>query len=282
MRQHVVLLGIGALGLSAFGMMPRGGIGPDPTRVPAETTVETAAAAPVTAVKSAPVASAAEAEALARKAAIATAVGALSPKVTESSDPAALSMAIRAYYNYRAAHPERVKKPYLYFVDYGLDSRTPRGYVFDMDDLTVVDGPFTVAHGRGSGPKNGVPTRFSNGSGSASTSLGLFVTQERYSFTGKTGGRRYGSVGMRLDGVSGFFNDGARARGVVVHGAPYVTPAGSGRSEGCPAMQPTRAERLIPKLAEGSLVFLFSPRDKTWEEQDPWAHGVATTGAHGD
>ena len=56
------------------------------------------------------------------------------------------------------AHPDDVKKPYLYFVDYGLPSNTPRGYLFDMDSLRVVDGPFTVAHGRGSSAdKFGVP-----------------------------------------------------------------------------------------------------------------------------
>ena len=67
-----------------------------------------------------------------------------------TSDRDALRMAFRAYYNYKAAHPEQVRKPYLYFVDYGLDADTPRGYVFDMSELRVVDGPFTVAHGRGS------------------------------------------------------------------------------------------------------------------------------------
>lgn len=116
-----------------------------------------------------------------------------------------------------------------------------------------------------------MPTRFSNSSGSATSSLGLYVTEQRYGFTGHTGGRAYASIGMRLDGVSGPFNSAAYARGVVVHGAPYVTASGSGRSEGCPAMEPARARRLIPMLAEGSLVFLYSPNDRGWIENDPWA-----------
>src|SRR5512135_2373812 len=78
------------------------------------------------------------------------ALQALSGQVTRTSDPDALRLAFHAYFAFRAAHPEEVTKPYLYFVDYGLDSRTPRGYVFDMDALKLVDGPFTVAHGRGS------------------------------------------------------------------------------------------------------------------------------------
>jgi hypothetical protein len=74
---------------------------------------------------------------------------------------------------------------------------------------------------------------------------------------------------MRLMGVSSGFNDNALARGVVAHGAPYVTPAQAGRSEGCPAMETARAQRLLPKLAEGGMVFLFAP-DQTWMTRDPW------------
>jgi hypothetical protein len=218
----------------------------------------------------------------AHEAKVATALAALEGRVPERSNPEALKLAFEAYYNYRSANPEKVKKPYLYFVDYGLDSHTPRGYVFDMDALKVVDGPFTVAHGRGSGSKDGVPTKFSNVNKSAASSLGLFLTQEVYGFVGHTGGRAYHSLGLRMTGLSGEFNDMARARRVVVHGAPYVTPAKSGRSEGCPAMELARAQKLIPKIGNGALVFLFSPADKTWMDEDPWAHGLATSSASAD
>jgi L,D-transpeptidase-like protein len=194
----------------------------------------------------------------------------LASAVRPLSNPSALTDAFESYFAFRAAHPDRVRKPYLYFVDYGLPSSTPRGYVFDMDSLSIVDGPFMVAHGRGSAPNSaGVPTRFSNAFGAATTSLGLYVAQELYAFTGHAGGRAYHSVGLRLAGVSGDFNDNARARGVVAHGAPYVTPTRAGRSEGCPAMATTRAERLLPKLANGGLVFLFAP-DSSWMTSDPW------------
>jgi hypothetical protein len=196
----------------------------------------------------------------------------LAGSVAEQSDPAALRLAFQAYYSYRAAHPEKVRKPYLYFVDYGLDARTPRGYVFDMNTLRVVEGPFTVAHGRGSAPTaGGVPTRFSNAQGSNATSLGLYLAQEVYAFRGRSAGRAYTSPGLRLAGVSGKYNSAARARGVVMHGAPYVTPAGAGRSEGCPAVEMDRAERLIPRIANGGMVFLFSPLDRAWMAEDRWA-----------
>lgn len=195
---------------------------------------------------------------------------ALSQVVRPLSHPAALKTAFRGYFAFLATHADEVKKPYLYFVDYGLPSTEPRGYVFDMSTLKVVDGPFTVAHGRGSSAERyGVPTRFSNTSGAATTSLGLYLAQSTYAFSGHTAGRVYRSIGLRLRGVSGDFNDRALARGVVAHGAPYVTADKAGRSEGCPALEETRARRLLPQIAEGGMVFLFAP-DAQWMSNDPW------------
>jgi hypothetical protein len=201
---------------------------------------------------------------------LATALSAFQGVVRPLSHPRALPDAFRSYFAYKSAHPDQVRKPYLYFVDYGLPSTTPRGYVFDMESLKIVDGPFMVAHGRGSSAKKyGVPTRFSNASGSYATSLGLYVAQETYAFRGKAGGRPYGSVGLKLQGVSQGYNDNARARKVVAHGAPYVTPRKAGRSEGCPAMEQSRARKLLPVLANGAMVFLFAPNEK-WMETDFW------------
>jgi hypothetical protein len=198
------------------------------------------------------------------------ALEALQGHVPATSHPDALRLAFRAYFNYQAAHPNRVRKPYLYFVDFGLDSRTPRGYVFDMSSLTLVDGPFPVSHGSGSAEVNGVPTRFSNRKGSNATSLGLYLAQETYRFRGRSAGRQYTSIGLRLAGVSGRFNNAARTRGIVVHGAPYVTAARAGRSQGCPAMEQRRADRIIPRIANGGMVFHFSPLDRAWMAEDPW------------
>jgi hypothetical protein len=76
-------------------------------------------------------------------------------------------------------------------------------------------------------------------------------------------------------GVSEGFNDNALARRVVAHGAPSVTPIQAGRSEGCPAMEPSRAERLLPKLADGGMVFLFAP-DENWLSRDRWLSADAS------
>lgn len=198
------------------------------------------------------------------------AVRAFAAAVRPLSHPKALEAAFRSYFAYEAAHPGEVKKPLLYFVDYGLPSTEARGYIFDMRALKILEGPFAVAHGRGSSrTRYGVPTRFSNAPGSNATSLGLYLAENTYDFRGKTGGRSYTSVGLRLKGVSGNFNDKALARGVVAHGAPYVRSDKAGRSEGCPAMEQARARRLLPELADGGMVFLFAP-DQKWMNDDPW------------
>jgi len=198
------------------------------------------------------------------------ALGALTSTVHELSHPKALETAFRSYFAFKNAHPNEVTKPYLYFVDYGLPSTKPRGYVFDMASLSVVDGPFTVAHGRGSSTSQyGVPTRFSNASGSEASSLGLYLTGATYAFHGKTAGHSYSSIGLRLLGQSSDYNSNAFNRGVVAHGAPYVGADKAGRSEGCPAIEPQRAQKLLPKLAQGAMVFLFAP-DPDWMSRDPW------------
>lgn len=200
-----------------------------------------------------------------------TAVRSLSAYVPESSHPEALRVAVQAYYRYRAENPGAVRKPYLYYVDMGLDNRTPRGYVFDMETLELIDGPFAVAHGSGSSAtRDAVPTVFSNEPGSYASSLGLYLAKGTYAFRGRAGGRAYRSVGLRLRGESGRFNNAAEARGIVAHGAPYVSATGAGRSQGCPAMEPERAQRLLPLIANGGVVFLYSPHDERWLREGPW------------
>lgn len=204
------------------------------------------------------------------------AVAALAARVTHTSHPEALRTAFEAYYAHRNRHPDEVRKPYLYFVDLGLDNATPRGYVFDMESLELVDGPFTVAHGSGSSKvRDAVPTSFSNRPGSNASSLGLYLAQSTYDFHGTAGGHAYRSVGLRLSGESGRFNSAARDRGIVVHGAPYVTAKAAGRSQGCPAMEMARADRLLPMLANGGVVFIYSPHATEWLSSDPWLIAVA-------
>src|SRR5215213_1741394 len=49
-----------------------------------------------------------------------SAVSAIRTSVRKLSHPRALEDAFRSYFAYKAEHPAAVKKPLLYFVDYGL------------------------------------------------------------------------------------------------------------------------------------------------------------------
>ncbi len=265
-----VLIGVGFVGLSSAAARPMGSDGASAATQPDAAVAQPAPSPTVVAGAGAALPAAAGAPSR-PDAQASNAVAALDVGEDAMSSPDALMTAFRAYYRFRAEHGDEVHNPYLYFVDYGLGNDARRGWVFDMDALEVVDGPFEVAHGRGSSKsRNGIPTTFSNRSGSNASSLGVFVTENTYGFHGKSSGRSYSAVGLRLRGVSGRFNDAALRRGVVAHGAPYVRPHDAGRSEGCPAMAMDRAERLLPRIANGGVVVLYSPRDDDWLAHGPW------------
>ena len=100
----------------------------------------------------------------------------------------------------------------LTVIDYSKASTEPRLWVLDLEREQVLFEEL-VAHGRGSG--DNYATRFSNADGSHQTSLGLFRTADTY-----VGGNGYS---LRLDGLEAGFNDRARERAIVMHGAPYVS-----------------------------------------------------------
>jgi hypothetical protein len=47
-------------------------------------------------------------------------------------------------------------------------------------------------------------------------------------------------------------------------------------------MEQSRARRLIPRIGNGGLVYLFSPLDRTWLQEEPWAHAQAGRVASAD
>ncbi len=93
------------------------------------------------------------------------------------------------------------------------------------------------------------------------SSIGAFTAQETY-----MGGNGYS---LRLDGLEPGFNDKARDRAIVIHGAPYVNPTVArlqgrlGRSLGCPAVRLSVSRPLIDSLRGGTLVFAYYP-DPQW------------------
>jgi hypothetical protein len=142
----------------------------------------------------------------------------------------------------------------LTVIDYSLPSTLPRLWVFDLRSRRLLYEEL-VAHGVASGEN--FATSFSNDLNSRQTSLGLFVTEGTY--VGSNG------YSLRLQGLDRGFNDRARERAIVMHGAPYVDAALAraqgrlGRSWGCPALREGIAREVIDRVKGGSLVFAYYP-----------------------
>lgn len=143
-------------------------------------------------------------------------------------------------------------RPVLTVIDYTLPSRTRRLWVLDLAHPKVLVHEL-VAHGRGTGED--LARRFSNRPGSLQSSLGTFLTGSAY--RGRHG------LALRLRGLDRGLNDRAEARAIVIHGAPYVSAAVAaslgrlGRSQGCPALSPDAAARVIALTRDGTVVFAY-------------------------
>jgi hypothetical protein len=182
-------------------------------------------------------------------------LGSIAPPVFEL----ALSAAACAIRSGAAADPAT-----LTVIDYSRPSTQKRLWVYDLRTRQLLYEEL-VAHGQGSG--GNVPTLFSNEPESHRTSIGLFVTGSSY--VGSNG------YSLRLDGLDPGFNDRARERAIVMHGAPYVNADVAraqgrlGRSWGCPAVRPAVARELIDRVKGGSLIFAYYP-DREWLSSSPF------------
>jgi len=179
-------------------------------------------------------------------------------KAAPAADKHVLQLAARAM---RCAlrRPELGVDPgKLSVIDYSRPSTEPRLWIFDLTRQRLLFEEW-VAHGRNSGDNR--TQHFSNKDGSFMSSLGAFTAKETY-----MGGNGYS---LRLEGLEPGFNDHARDRAIVIHGAPYVNPAIArlqgrlGRSLGCPAVRLSVARPLIDSLRGGTMVFAYYP-DKDW------------------
>jgi hypothetical protein len=161
--------------------------------------------------------------------------------------------------------------PTLTLIDYSRPSVEPRLWVFDLatGDLLFRE---LVAHGRNTG--DNLATKFSNEMDSRQTSLGLFVTDDSY--VGSNG------YSLRLDGLDMGFNDRARDRAIVMHGAPYVDAQLAarqgriGRSWGCPALRTAIASKVIDRIRGGGVIFSYYP-DQEWLQTSRFLKGCAAT-----
>jgi len=154
-----------------------------------------------------------------------------------------------------------LKSPILTVIDFSLPSTVKRLWVIDPSKGLILHHS-VVAHGRNSGEL--LAKTFSNQPESFQSSLGFYKTAETYQ--GKHG------YSLRLDGLEKGFNDQARNRAIVIHGADYAneefakTTGRLGRSLGCPALPPALSAKIIDLIKDGSLLFIYG-NDVTYLQQ---------------
>lgn len=147
-----------------------------------------------------------------------------------------------------------IQKDILTLIDFSLSSNTKRLWVIDLSTNTILFQSL-VAHGKNTGEE--FATAFSNLNSSFKSSLGFYSTGEIYQ--GKHGSS------LRLDGLERGFNDNARERGVVMHGADYVSESfirdhkRLGRSQGCPALPVELTDEIIQTIKNKSCLFIYHP-----------------------
>lgn len=173
-------------------------------------------------------------------------------------DYSVFQKAVVGYFNLKAANMVPQTSSVITVVDLAKSSMTKRMWIVDLMDKSLLLHTF-AAHGSGSG--GDVPTYFSNSTDSHASSLGFYVTNGVY----------YGKHGqsLKLDGMDAGFNDNARSRDIVVHGAPYVCQNSInalgrlGRSEGCPAV-PTKMIKKVISNIKGKTVLFINGNDYTY------------------
>jgi hypothetical protein len=184
-----------------------------------------------------------------------------------------LDLAMRAWRCGRAAG--QFDSPLLTVIDYSLPSSERRLWVLDLVRKRVLFHEL-VAHGMNTGESFAM--EFSNRPGSFQSSLGLFRTEDTY--RGRHG------LSLRLDGLEPGFNDRARERAIVMHGASYVNSSflarhgRLGRSWGCPAVDRAVHRRIIERIKDGTALFVYYPDDDWLRSSDflTCGHRAAGTG----
>ncbi|NBC82195.1 MAG: hypothetical protein GVY19_02325 [Bacteroidetes bacterium] len=144
-------------------------------------------------------------------------------------------------------------KNIISIIDYRLSSNKERLWVIDLNTNRVLYNVL-VAHGKNTGEEYAV--QFSNNQRSWQSSLGFFITGDKY--LGKHG------LSLRLEGIEKGINDNARQRAIVMHGANYVSHAfiekngRLGRSFGCPAVSYPVHKEIIELIARQTCLFTYA------------------------
>ncbi|MFP5039505.1 murein L,D-transpeptidase catalytic domain family protein [Parasediminibacterium sp. JCM 36343] len=155
-------------------------------------------------------------------------------------------------------HQSLQKAGLLSIADMSQSSNSKRLYIIDMEKKIVLFNTY-VAHGRNSGEE--FAKSFANKANSFKSSLGFYITGDTYQ--GAHG------LSLRLKGIEKGINDGAEQRGIVIHGAPYVSESfikqcgRLGRSQGCPAVPQELCTPIVNHIKQGSCFYMYYP-DKNY------------------
>jgi len=161
--------------------------------------------------------------------------------------------AVTGFYNLKNSGKLCSDKSVLTIADMDMNSTQKRLWIVDLDKKELLLNTW-VAHGQRSGADKAV--KFSNTNDSFQSSVGFYVTAETYS--GQHG------RSLRLDGMDEGFNSNARKRSIVIHGADYVSQGTInalgrlGRSQGCPAVAPELANKVINTIGGKTVLFINS------------------------
>lgn len=172
-------------------------------------------------------------------------------------DSALFEKAMTGYYNLKSLGSLSTEKDLLTIIDFRKPSTEKRFWVIDLRNKTILFNSL-VAHGKNTGEQ--YATNFSNAPSSNMSSLGFYVTGEPY--MGKHG------LSLYIDGQDKGFNDNARNRSVVIHGADYVSEEFAqrvgriGRSQGCPALPEGITPEVVNTLEGGTCLFIYYPDAK--------------------
>jgi len=172
------------------------------------------------------------------------------------------SVAYKGYNNLKADTHELTRN-ILTVIDFSLSSNEKRMWVIDLKEKKVLFNDL-VAHGRNSG--NEFARKFSNIPETNMSSIGFYVTGKTYH--GKHG------LSMFLHGKDKGFNDNAKKRAIVLHGADYVSQSfikkygRLGRSYGCPSVPMTIYKDLIHTIADGTCIFIYYPDVNFFEKSE--------------
>jgi hypothetical protein len=139
-------------------------------------------------------------------------------------------------------------------IDFSQPSNKKRLFILDLKNYKILFNTL-VAHGRNTGRE--WASYFSNQGSSYMSSPGFYITKETYE--GKNG------YSLKLEGVERGINDNAYNRGIVVHGAGYVSyelahaQGYIGRSQGCPAVPVNTSKPIINIIKNGTCLFIYHP-----------------------